>query len=98
EADLAEKIIAACPAARDLTGRTDFLDIAVLARAAAGAVGNDTGPMHLIAAAGCPALVLFSHESDPALCAPRGPRVVLLRRPDLARLTLDEAWDKLALG
>ena len=37
------------------------------------AIGNDTGPMHLIAAAGCPSVVLFSRDSDPALCAPRGP-------------------------
>ena len=42
--------------------------------------------MHLIAAAGCPSVVLFSHDSDPALCAPRGPAVHVLRRPDLATL------------
>ncbi|MCP5373073.1 MAG: glycosyltransferase family 9 protein [Hyphomicrobiales bacterium] len=76
-----------CPAARSLAGETDFLDIAVLARGAAGAVGNDTGPMHLIAAAGCPSVVLYSHESDPALCAQRGPRVQILRRPVLEDLS-----------
>jgi hypothetical protein len=42
--------------------------------------------MHLIAAAGCPSVVLFSRESDPALCAPRGAAVSVLRRPDLAEL------------
>jgi ADP-heptose:LPS heptosyltransferase len=70
----------------DLTGRTDFGRLASLARAASLAIGNDTGPMHLIAAAGCPSIVLFSRDSEPALCAPRGPRVSVLRRPDLARL------------
>ena len=39
-----------------------------------------------IAAAGCPSVVLFSRDSDPALCAPRGPCVSVLRRPDLGRL------------
>ena len=63
---------------------------ATLARMAAGAVGNDTGPMHVIAAAGCPAVVLFSAKSDPALVKPRGPAVTTLRRDDLADLPLDE--------
>ena len=31
-------------------------------------------------------MVLFSRESDPALCAPRGAAVSVLRRPDLAQL------------
>ncbi len=87
EADTAaiDAIRAACPAAISLLGRTDLFDIVALARDAAGAVGNDSGPMHLIAAAGCASVVLFSAESDPALCAPRG-RVTVLRRDDLAAL------------
>jgi ADP-heptose:LPS heptosyltransferase len=89
ERPLAAVIRGACPEARDLTGQTSFAEIAALARRALFAVGNDTGPMHLIAAAGCVCAVLFSAESEPALCAPRG-RVTVLRRPDLARLTVDE--------
>ncbi len=73
----------------DLTGQTSFGELASLARAAKLAVGNDTGPMHLIAAAGCPSLVLFSRASDPALCAPRGQRVEVLRRPDLTALAVE---------
>jgi ADP-heptose:LPS heptosyltransferase len=80
-----EVIKAACPSVVDLSGRTGFPDIIALARGAEAALGNDTGPMHLIAAGGCPAVVLFSHESDPALCAPRG-NVTVLRRPSLAEL------------
>jgi ADP-heptose:LPS heptosyltransferase len=79
-------IARAIPAALNLTGQTSFGDLADLGRSARFAVGNDTGPMHLLAAAGCPAVVLFSHASDPALCAPRGPDVRVLRRPDLATL------------
>jgi ADP-heptose:LPS heptosyltransferase len=89
ERPLAATIRASCPEARDLTGQTSFAEIAALAREAQAAVGNDTGPMHLIAAAGCPSVVLFSADSDPALCAPRG-RVTVLRRADLAQLTIDE--------
>jgi ADP-heptose:LPS heptosyltransferase len=76
----------AIPGALDLTGRTDFAQLTSLARAARIAIGNDTGPMHLLAAAGCPSVVLFSRDSDPALVAPRGPAVRVLRRPDLADL------------
>lgn len=80
-----DAIKAACPQAVDLAGRTSFADIIALARVAQAALGNDTGPMHLIAAGGCPSVALFSHESDPALCAPRG-NVTVLRRPSLAEL------------
>jgi ADP-heptose:LPS heptosyltransferase len=85
-------LAAAIPAAIDLTGRTGLADLAALARGAALAVGNDTGPMHLLAAAGCPCLVLFSAASDPALTAPRGPGgtwPTVLRMPDLAELTVE---------
>jgi ADP-heptose:LPS heptosyltransferase len=90
-------ITGACRMARSLCGQTSFADIAVLARHAVGAVGNDTGPMHLIAAAGCPAVVLFSSESDPALCAPRG-AVAVLRRDDLGNLPVDAVLAALSEG
>ena len=92
----AEKPIGrAIPAAIDLTGQTRFGDLADLGRAARFAVGNDTGPMHLLATAGCSSVVLFSHASDPALCAPRGPDVRVLRRPSLGSLEVGEVLDAL---
>ncbi len=96
EAPLAAEIARAAPIV-DLTGRTGFGHLASLARAAEVAVGNDTGPMHLLAAAGCPSVVLFSDESDPALCAPRGAHVVVLRRPSLEMLDFATVRDA-ALG
>lgn len=97
EAEVNHAIAATCPQALDLTGQTDLFMIAELARGARGAVGNDTGPMHLIAAVGCPTLVLFSAESDPALCAPRGPTVGLIRRNDLRELSLEEVVGAISL-
>lgn len=79
-----------CPQAVDLSGQTAFADIAVLARKASVALGNDTGPMHLIAASGTPSVVLFSGESDPDLCAPRGERSLVLRAQDLKHLDISE--------
>jgi ADP-heptose:LPS heptosyltransferase len=85
ERDLAARIVHHAPGSRDLTGQTDFAEIARLGARAHLAVGNDTGPLHLIAAAGAPTLALFSSESDPDLCAPRG-RVAILRERALADL------------
>jgi ADP-heptose:LPS heptosyltransferase len=85
EAAMAHEIQRQTPRARDLTGRTDFGRIAVLGAKAALVVGNDTGPLHLAAAAGAPTIVLFSKASDPALTAPRG-KVAILQADDLADL------------
>lgn len=102
EAEVMAAIRATAFGARDLSGLTSLAEIAALARGAVCAVGNDTGPMHVIAAAGCPSVVLFSGESDPALCAPRagagGPAPVILRRAPLDALTVDEVVSHLRLG
>ncbi len=101
EPDLTAQIARRAPVARDLSGRTSLPQIAALAREAAGAVGNDTGPMHLIAAAGCPSVLLFSDASDPGRTAPRAPRgappVKVLRRAALAGLAVDEVVAALIL-
>ena len=98
ESDLSAAILEGAPGVIDLTGETDFADIAALARGADAAVGNDTGPMHLIAAAGCRSLVLFSADSDPDLCAPRGRAVSVLRRDRLRDLPLSDVSEALAIG
>jgi ADP-heptose:LPS heptosyltransferase len=97
ENELGQAIRAACPEVRDLTGETGFRDIAALARQAAGAVGNDTGPMHLIAATDCPALVLFSSDSDPTLTQPRGKAVSLQKSSNLADLSVADVAAALSL-
>jgi ADP-heptose:LPS heptosyltransferase len=91
-----EKGLAAeIPSAIDLIGQTSFPDIADLARAARFAVGNDTGPMHLIATAGCAAITLFSGASNPAQCSPRGRWTRILQRPDLADLPVEAVMKSL---
>ncbi len=86
ERDEAQTITAACPQTVDLTGRTDLFDIIRLGRAAAAVIGNDTGPMHLIAPTGCPSWVLFSRYSDPVRHRPRGPHVQTIQNNELAEL------------
>ena len=91
ESSLAHVIQTRARRARDLTGRTDFAQIAWLGAKAAIAVGNDTGPVHLIAAAGAPTIALFSSASDPALCGPRG-HVTVFQAPNLADVTVDRVF------
>jgi ADP-heptose:LPS heptosyltransferase len=96
EEALHEAIRARCPEAIGLAGKTTLIDLAALARGAVVAVGNDTGPMHLAAASGCPSVVLYSHESDPALCGQRGARVAWIRRPSLNDVGVDDVVDAIA--
>ncbi|MGE4481633.1 glycosyltransferase family 9 protein [Acidocella sp.] len=73
----------------DLTGKTDFFQLASVFRGATLAIGNDTGPMHLAAALGVPCISLFSAASEPARTAPRYPDggwPVILRAPTLQEL------------
>jgi ADP-heptose:LPS heptosyltransferase len=90
EADALRTIREACPEALDLGGRTNFGQIAELARRAQFAVGNDTGPMHLVAAAPCPVLTLFSGASTPLRSAPGWPDEPWLQREPLSALGVDE--------
>ena len=70
EAAALAEITADIPDAVSLLNRTTIAQLAALARQCTIAVGNDSGPMHLAAAAGARCVVLFSDASDPGLCAP----------------------------
>lgn len=112
EADACAQV-AAAPGAVNLCGQTSLLEVMALGRYAAAAVGNDTGPMHLVAVMGPPCLVLYSGSTEPARTRPRGPyegpgalpvppgrkaqAVTVLRRPKLADLSVDEVWDSLEM-
>lgn len=90
EIELARAIAAIAPDALSLVDRTSFIDIAALGRVAQAAIGNDTGPMHVLALSGCRSIALFSSASDPVLTAPRGRDVTILQRPRLCDLPVDE--------
>ena len=90
EAPLADEIQRVCPESLSLVGQTSLLELAVVIKTAAVAIGNDTGPMHMAAVAGCRSLVLFSGSSNPDLCAPRGPQVSLLVLDNLTDLSAED--------
>ena len=57
-------------------------------------LGNDTGISHLAAACGLPVTVLFG-GTNPAIWAPRGPKVDVIRGASLHALDVDEVYQKL---
>jgi heptosyltransferase-3 len=61
-------------------------------------VGHDSGISHLAAAAGAKSVVLFG-PTDPAVWAPQGDNVRVIRAPngDLNRLTVDQVFSELAV-
>lgn len=94
EAPMSAEIAKADFTVLDLIGKTSFFEIADLACDAVFAVGNDTGPMHLIGGLDCPSLVLFSNDSNPNLCRPRGKTVEIMQVADLQDLDLNAVIDK----
>ena len=86
EKNIAKEIIEICPRAIDFTEQTSLAQIIVLARGADVAIGNDTGPMHLIASTGCPSILLFSKHSNPNRHAPKGKHVTIIQEDNLENL------------
>lgn len=91
EKEAAAAILRVEPRAKNLVSRTDFFQLAALAERASFSVGNDTGPMHIAAAAGSPCVVLFSAESDPDRVCPRGVGgVMAIRAATLPEMTVQQ--------
>lgn len=88
EKNITSLIHEACNDALDLTGKTSLEHIAVLARNAVLALGNDTGPMHIIAPTGCPSVILFSKHSNPVRHAPKGAHVKTLQVDNMEDMSL----------
>jgi ADP-heptose:LPS heptosyltransferase len=89
EQDVVQEICLNVPQALDLSRTTTIFEIAALARGAKLAIGNDTGPTHLIAATGCSTVVVWSNFSEYSIYAPRGEHVKIIYEPDLANLEVE---------
>ncbi|MEM6810851.1 MAG: glycosyltransferase family 9 protein [Pseudomonadota bacterium] len=93
EVDIAKEIKAQCPSALDLTNQTSLFDIITLGRGAKIAIGNDTGPMHMIGPTGTPTIVLFSEFSNPKRNAPMGDQVIALQKEKFIDLNVSDVMD-----
>lgn len=93
ERDATDIIAQACPEALNLTGKTNLKQIVALGRDACVSIGNDTGPMHMIAPTGCLCVSLFSDCSNRFRHYPKGPDVQILYRPSLTDLPVEEVFE-----
>ena len=89
EGPVLELIARSVPKAANLCGLTGTDQVAALARRARFTVGNDTGPVHMAAVAGCPTIALFGDASHPERSAPQGRAVRTLRSVPLDELPVD---------
>lgn len=95
EIDITGQIAKACPHAIDLNSKTKLTDIPALAKNAVIAIGNDTGPMHMIGPTGCKTLALFSGYSDPVRHRPLGKNVFTVQKSELTDLTTNEVIERI---
>jgi ADP-heptose:LPS heptosyltransferase len=96
----AEAVLRALPQRRviDLAGQLTLTEAAACLARCALYVGNDSGLMHLAAAAGAPTLGLFG-PSPPEEYAPVGPRAAFVRTPEtMAALISRPGYDHRTTG
>ena len=97
EADAIQKVQKLCPDVISLMNQTTLFDLGPLGRGAIGALGHDTGPMHMIAVTHCPSLLLFSYSSIPEHYAPRGFRAEIIQKDKLTDLSTKDVKNKLQI-
>jgi len=93
ERDILEKIENLAPGTLNLCEQTSLFDIVALARGSIGAIGNDTGPMHMIAPTGTKTLVLFSAKTNPKRHSPKGNDVRWLQARNLSELQVQSVLE-----
>ncbi len=77
----------------NLVGKTNFSDLATISKNAILILGNDTGPMHLLAECSkkkTRKIVLFGSNSNPSLCAPIAENVIILRKKNINDISIEE--------
>ncbi|HOO51099.1 MAG TPA: glycosyltransferase family 9 protein [Alphaproteobacteria bacterium] len=95
EAEVNQTIARGLEGVVDLTGKTGLFDLPALARGASGAIGNDTGPIHIMCVTGVPSVVLFcSQKSNIKKHGPQGARVVALEENDLSLIKPETVLEK----
>ncbi|HBH90742.1 glycosyltransferase family 9 protein [Ponticaulis sp.] len=91
ESEIGNMVARGVPGAKSLCTRTDLFQVAALGRHATLAIGNDTGPMHMVTLAGSPGVALFAtSESSPDLARPRGSNVIVVESDILENVSLND--------
>jgi heptosyltransferase-3 len=89
ERTMAEPLLAALPDALDLVGTLSLPEAAAVLQRAALFVGNDSGLMHLSAAAGAPTIGLFG-PTDATIYRPVGRRAIGVAAPSMDAISVHQ--------
>jgi len=92
ERAMAQPVLDALPGALDLVGALTLPEAAACLARCGIFVGNDSGLMHLAAAAGAPTLGLFG-PTPPSEYAPRGQRTGFVAAASMAALSVEAALE-----
>ncbi|HBK08309.1 MAG TPA: heptosyltransferase [Acetobacteraceae bacterium] len=92
ERNMAAPLLAALPRAVDLVGVLSLPEVAAVLQRAALFVGNDSGLMHLSAAAGAPTIGLFG-PTDASIYAPAGRCAVAVVQPSMDAISVRQVTD-----
>ncbi len=95
EKDVTDQIYNICPDCINLTGKTSLFQITSLAHNASAAIGNDTGPMHMVGPTGCPTITLFSGYSNPKRHAPLGKNITTIQKEKIDQISIENVLTKL---
>lgn len=87
EAKLAAPVLQMLPEAIDMVGRLTLSQVVALMQLATLFIGNDSGLMHMAAAAGTPTIGLFG-PTDAETYGPTGPRAIKVAAPSMRELEL----------
>ena len=90
--------ISATSGAVNLCGRLSLNQLVTLFGAVDAVVGNDTGPMHVAAAAGAAGVAILGPASDPVRHAPASPHMRVLSVADFASLDAAQVLSELDLA
>lgn len=88
ERAMAEPLLAALPDAIDMVGRLSLPEVSACLARASLFIGNDSGLMHMAAAAGAPTIGLFG-PTDADVYGPSGRAAVAVRAADMAAITVE---------
>ncbi|HPQ50976.1 MAG: glycosyltransferase family 9 protein [Alphaproteobacteria bacterium] len=95
EAETNEQIARGLDDVVNLTGKTTLFDLPALARGSVGAIGNDTGPMHIMCVTGIPSIVLFcSQKSTIQKHGPQGAQAKAIEAFDLSDVSVSNVLDQ----
>ena len=90
-----EKIISLEKNVLNLFGKSPLSIIFQLSQKAIGAISNDTGPAHLIAASGCPIHLILSDFSNTKTVIPQGKNVSFIRKRKIINISVEEVIEDL---